>query len=112
MKKLSPARRKKISARATDRLIFYLSATQWKLFNDALNTPPRPNPRLRRLLNSTPPWTPRMSGGLVKERESIIATLEILADRELADRLLRLSKPIDEDVAAGRLLTTADVFSE
>jgi len=53
-----------------------------------------------------------MSGGLVKERESIIATLEILADRELADRLLRLSKPIDEDVAAGRLLTTADVFSE
>jgi hypothetical protein len=49
---------------------------------------------------------------LVKERESILATLEILADRELTDRLLKLSKTIDEDVAAGRLLTTADVFGE
>ncbi len=49
---------------------------------------------------------------LVKERESILATLEILADRELTDRLLRLSKTIDEEVAAGRLLTTADVFGE
>ena len=42
--------------------------------------------------------------------ESIIATLEILTDRDLADRLLRLSETIDDDVAAGRLLTTADVF--
>jgi hypothetical protein len=49
---------------------------------------------------------------LVKERESIIATLEVLADRELTDRLLNLSRTIDDDVAAGRLLTTADVFSE
>lgn len=49
---------------------------------------------------------------LVKERESFLATLEILADRELADRLLTLSKTIDEDVAAGRLLTTADVIGE
>jgi hypothetical protein len=49
---------------------------------------------------------------LVKERESIIATLEILADRELTDRLLNLSRTLDDDVAAGRLLTTADVFSE
>jgi hypothetical protein len=49
---------------------------------------------------------------LVKERESIIATLEILADRELTDRLLALSKTIDDDLAAGRLLTTADVFGE
>ncbi len=47
---------------------------------------------------------------LVKERESILATLEILADRELTDRLLTLSKTIDSDVAAGRLLTTEDVF--
>src|SRR5258708_18893801 len=44
---------------------------------------------------------------LLKERESIIATLEILADRQLTDRLLNLSKTIDDDVAAGRLLTTA-----
>lgn len=49
---------------------------------------------------------------LVNERQSILATLEILADRELTDRLLNLSKTIDNDVAAGRLLTTADVFGE
>ena len=47
---------------------------------------------------------------LVAERESILATLEILADRELTDHLLALSKTIDKDVEAGRLLTTADVF--
>ena len=49
---------------------------------------------------------------LVKERESILATLEILADRELTERLLALSKTIDKDVAASRLLTTADVFGK
>lgn len=47
---------------------------------------------------------------LMKERESILATLEILADRELTDRLLALAKTIDKDVAAGRLLTTREVF--
>jgi PHD/YefM family antitoxin component YafN of YafNO toxin-antitoxin module len=47
---------------------------------------------------------------LMKERESILATLEILADRELTDRLLKLSKTIDGDVRAGRLLKTEDVF--
>ncbi len=49
---------------------------------------------------------------LVNERESILATLEILADRDLTDRLLTLSKTIDDDLAAGRLLTTADVFGK
>ena len=49
---------------------------------------------------------------LVSERESILATLEILADRELTDYLLNLSKTLDADVAAGRLLTTADVFGK
>ena len=49
---------------------------------------------------------------LVAERETILATLEILADRELTDRLLALSKTIDKDLAAGRLLTTADVFGK
>jgi PHD/YefM family antitoxin component YafN of YafNO toxin-antitoxin module len=49
---------------------------------------------------------------LVRERESIAATLEIMSDRGLMDRLLNLSKTIDDDVAAGRLLTTADVFGE
>lgn len=47
---------------------------------------------------------------LVQERESILATLEILADRQLTDRLLHLAEILDEDVAAGRLLKTADVF--
>jgi len=47
---------------------------------------------------------------LLEERGSILATLEILVDRELTDRLLTLSKSVDDDVAAGRLLTTADVF--
>jgi hypothetical protein len=54
----------------------------------------------------------RVFGPLVNERESILATLEILADRELTDRLLTLSKSIDDDVAAGRLLTTTDVFGK
>lgn len=49
---------------------------------------------------------------LLIERESILATLEILADRGLTDRLLTLSKTIDDDVAARRLLMTADVFGE
>lgn len=49
---------------------------------------------------------------LLNERESVLATLEILADRGLTDRLLALSKTIDDDVAADRLLTTADVFGK
>jgi len=49
---------------------------------------------------------------LVQEREAIIATLEILSDRVLTDRLLNLSKTVDEDMAAGRLLTSAEVFEE
>lgn len=49
---------------------------------------------------------------LLAERESILATIEILADRELTNRLLDLSKTIDESVATGRLLTTADVFGK
>ena len=47
---------------------------------------------------------------LIIERESILATMAILTDRDLTDRLLRLSGTIDDDVAAGRLLKTADVF--
>jgi len=47
---------------------------------------------------------------LLKERESILGTLEILADRELTDRLIALSKTLDDDIAAGRLLSFADVF--
>jgi hypothetical protein len=49
---------------------------------------------------------------LVRERDSIFATLEILADRSLTDRLLSLAKTIDRDVADGRLLSTTDVFGK
>ncbi len=49
---------------------------------------------------------------LVHERESFLATLEILADRKLTDHLMSLSKTIDKDVKSGRLLKTEDVFGE
>jgi hypothetical protein len=49
---------------------------------------------------------------LLAERESILATLEILFDRDLTNRLLGLSKTIDRDFVARRLLTTSDVFGE
>jgi|SRR5580693_4602237 hypothetical protein len=49
---------------------------------------------------------------LLRERESILATLEILADRELTDRLLKLSQTLDDDVAADRLLTIGEVFAK
>jgi hypothetical protein len=49
---------------------------------------------------------------LLKERDSILATLEILSDRQLANRLLDLSKTLDADVAAGRLLSADDVFGK
>jgi hypothetical protein len=49
---------------------------------------------------------------LVEERESILATLEILVDQNLTSRLLTLSKSIDDDVAAACLLTTGDVFGK
>jgi hypothetical protein len=47
---------------------------------------------------------------LMNERESILATIEILADRGLTVRLAKLSKTIDRDVRAGRLLTVSDIF--
>jgi len=49
---------------------------------------------------------------LVRERESVLATLEVLADRELTNRLLKLAETIDEDVRAGRLHTMEEVFGK
>ena len=49
---------------------------------------------------------------VMREREAILATLEILADRELTARLLKLAETIDEDVQAGRLHTMEEVFEE
>lgn len=48
---------------------------------------------------------------LIRERESVVATLEILADRELTERLLSLAKTIDRDVQCNRLLTMEEVFA-
>jgi len=49
---------------------------------------------------------------LLRERESVLATLEILADRALTQRLLRLAKTIDAEVRAGRLHSMEEVFGE
>jgi PHD/YefM family antitoxin component YafN of YafNO toxin-antitoxin module len=49
---------------------------------------------------------------VMRERESILATLEVLADRELTNRLLKLAESLDEDVSAGRLHTMEEVFGE
>jgi hypothetical protein len=49
---------------------------------------------------------------VMRERQSILATLEVLADRELTNRLLKLAETIDGDVSAGRLHTMEEVFGE
>jgi hypothetical protein len=49
---------------------------------------------------------------LVRDQESMFATLEILCDQALTNRLLHLSKTIDNDFAEGNLLTSADVFGK
>jgi hypothetical protein len=49
---------------------------------------------------------------LVRERDSVLATLEILADRTLTARLLKLAKRIGADVRAGRLHTMEEVFGK
>jgi hypothetical protein len=46
------------------------------------------------------------------ESDSVLATLEILADRELTERLLALEKAVDDDVKGGGMLKTVDVFDE
>jgi hypothetical protein len=49
---------------------------------------------------------------LIRDAKSTMATLEVLADRELTARLLGLSKTLDEDLRAGRLHTIEEVFGE
>lgn len=49
---------------------------------------------------------------IMRERDSILATLEVLADRNLTNRLLKLAETLDEDVSAGRLRTMEEVFGE
>ena len=47
---------------------------------------------------------------VVRQREVVQATLDVLADRELTDRLLKLAKTIDQDVQAGKLRSMEEVF--
>ncbi len=47
---------------------------------------------------------------VLRERADIMATIEVLADRSLTDRLLNVAKTIDQDVKAGRLHTMEEVF--
>jgi len=47
---------------------------------------------------------------LIAERESVLATLEILCDTTLTNRLLALAKTIDDDVENNRLYSMADAF--
>jgi hypothetical protein len=47
---------------------------------------------------------------LIAERESVLATLEILSDTALTNRLLALSKTIDDDVVNNRLYSMKDAF--
>jgi len=48
---------------------------------------------------------------LIAERQSILATLEILSDTALTNRLLALARTIDDDVANNRLYSMADAFA-
>ena len=41
-----------------DRRVFQLDEVQWAAFMNALDTPPRHNPRLRKLRAVKPPWDP------------------------------------------------------
>ncbi|MHB8755642.1 MAG: hypothetical protein ACYC92_11900 [Candidatus Acidiferrales bacterium] len=47
---------------------------------------------------------------LVKEQESILATIDILLDPELTTRLLKTAQTVDDDLRAGRLRTMSEVF--
>jgi len=49
---------------------------------------------------------------LMRDAKSTMATLEVLADRDLTARLLGLAKTLDEDLRAGRLHTMEEVFGE
>jgi hypothetical protein len=49
---------------------------------------------------------------ILRERESILATLEILADRELTGRLLKLAESLDKDVRDGSLHSMEEVFGK
>jgi hypothetical protein len=48
---------------------------------------------------------------LIAERESVLATLEILSDTALTNRLLALAKTIDDDVTKNRLYSMEDAFA-
>jgi hypothetical protein len=65
---------------------------------------------MRRALRAKTKGTKR--DGDFKERDSLLATAEILADHDLTSRLLKIKTTIKVDVARGRLLRTEDVFGK
>src|SRR5271157_4434461 len=48
----------------------------------------------------------------MSNRDSVLTTLEILADRHLTARLRKLAKRIDADVQAGKLHSMENVFGK
>jgi hypothetical protein len=48
---------------------------------------------------------------LIAERESVLATLEILSDTALTNRLLALAKTIDSDIENNHLYSMEDAFA-
>ena len=48
---------------------------------------------------------------VIAERESILATLEILSDTALTNRFLALAKTIDDDVKRDRLYSMEDAIA-
>jgi hypothetical protein len=50
--------------------------------------------------------------GLLRDRRKAKATLEVLADPSLTERLLKLAETVDQNVNAGRLYSMEEVFGE
>lgn len=47
---------------------------------------------------------------LLRSLKTYMATIEVLTDRQLTERLLRTAETIDRDIEAGRLHTMDEVF--
>jgi uncharacterized protein (DUF1778 family) len=69
-----------------DRRVFQLDEVQWAAFIAALDTPPRDNPGLRKLLMTRAPWdperAPRMGASACRRRRSRSSTISSNSARE------------------------------
>ena len=50
------AAREKVEAVLMDQTHFQMDDSQWQAFNDALDSPPAPNDKLKKLLATSAPW--------------------------------------------------------